>query len=145
MSALPMFLAFVAAAVVLFRVMFLTGVRQGTAGGWRGDEALKPWIMGLALAVICLVLLLLGRGLAAPGLLFGGVALAYFALWVRDFSLLMQMPDTSFNGRNDKLIWAVVLILLGPFGILAFWNYRRGRQTTRSEKPEPISGLREFP
>ena len=38
----------------------------------------------------------------------------------------MQVPDSAFPGRSDKLVWALLLVLLPPIGAPLFWAFRRG-------------------
>lgn len=45
--------------------------------------------------------------------------------WVREFLFLMSVDDSAFPGRNDKLIWAVLLIVLPPVGAYLFRAHRR--------------------
>src|SRR5437868_5944979 len=53
-------------------------------------------------------------------------ALVLFGLaWLREFASLMKLGDDAFPGRNDKLIWALLLIVLFPVGPFVFWSYRR--------------------
>jgi len=52
--------------------------------------------------------------------------LALFArAWLHEFSFLMGVDDSAFPGRNDKLIWALVLIVLPPVGLYLFRAHRR--------------------
>ena len=52
-------------------------------------------------------------------------ALILFArAWVREFAYLMRLGDDAFPGRNDKLIWAILLIVLPPVGVWLFRAYR---------------------
>ena len=39
----------------------------------------------------------------------------------------MRLDDEAFPGRNDKLIWAVLLIVLPPAGVWLFQGYREVR------------------
>jgi len=52
-----------------------------------------------------------------------GILLVVF--WLRVFYSLMSKPDSAFEGRNDKLIWAILLIVLNVFGAIVFllWNF----------------------
>jgi hypothetical protein len=45
--------------------------------------------------------------------------------WVREFYYLMRLADEVFPGHNDKLIWAILLIVAPPVGFLLFRSYRR--------------------
>jgi hypothetical protein len=47
----------------------------------------------------------------------------YARVWLYEFFFLMGLTDDAFPGRFDKLIWAFVLILLGPLGLWAFRRY----------------------
>jgi hypothetical protein len=60
-------------------------------------------------------------GIGITGLLALGLAL----LWYREFRFLMNLPDDAFPGRNDKTIWALLLIVVPPVGMLTFYSYRR--------------------
>jgi hypothetical protein len=44
--------------------------------------------------------------------------------WLREFTYLMKLHDEAFPGRNDKLIWAMLLIVLPPVGAWLFQTYR---------------------
>jgi hypothetical protein len=53
-------------------------------------------------------------------------AIALFArAWLREFSFLMGVDDSAFPGRSDKLIWALLLIVLPPVGVYLFRAHRR--------------------
>jgi hypothetical protein len=57
----------------------------------------------------------------------------YALAWVHEFFFLMGLGDGAFPGRFDKLIWALVLILLGPLGLWAFRRYHA------VQWPEPVA------
>ena len=44
--------------------------------------------------------------------------------WLREFTYLMRLRDDAFPGHNDKLIWAILLIVLPPVGAWLFGAYR---------------------
>ncbi len=92
------------------------------AGAWlRQAEA---WQIAL-LAVVALVLLPM---MPAVLLLAGAAALVLFVrAWVAEFTTLMRLGDDAFPGGNDKLIWAVLLIVLPPVGVWMFGTYRESR------------------
>jgi hypothetical protein len=48
----------------------------------------------------------------------------YARAWLREFTYLMKLRDDVFPGHNDKLIWAIVLIVLQPLGAWLFQTYR---------------------
>lgn len=110
----------------------------------RWARCLDSWaIAGAGLAFLIILMSLFARGPALPMLLLAGLAVGLLALWVREFGYLMNQPDEAFRGRNDKLIWALLLIMLPPVGVIAFWSYRRAHWAPE-EKPPPIHGLRDF-
>jgi hypothetical protein len=49
------------------------------------------------------------------------VILSALIFWLRQLIDVMQRSDDDFPGRNDKLIWAVVIVLGNVFGALAYW------------------------
>lgn len=64
-----------------------------------------------------------------------GGALVVF--WVWQFILLMLSRDDEFPGRNDKLIWVVVFLLLVPLAPLAYYFFRQAltvRQAVQDER-----------
>ena len=68
--------------------------------------AVLPLVPVALLAVVLAALFLFGRA------------------WVREFGYLMRLDDDAFPGRNDKLIWAMLLIVLPPVGAWMFGSYR---------------------
>src|SRR4051812_44916696 len=67
--------------------------------------------------------------LAALPLFLAAVVVLTLALlvraWLREFAFLMGVDDAAFPGRNDKLIWAMLLIVLPPVGVYLFRAHRR--------------------
>jgi hypothetical protein len=53
------------------------------------------------------------------------VIVLFARAWLREFSFLMGVDDSAFPGRNDKLIWALLLIVLPPVGVYLFRAHRR--------------------
>ena len=97
-----------------------------------GNQARMIGIIILALIVATLVM-----PLAIAILAVGLVGLLIWA-WVHEFVILMHLRDTDFPGRSDKLVWSILMILLPPIGVVAFWTYRSSRTTdapTASTKP----------
>lgn len=62
---------------------------------------------------------------------------SFVRAWFRDFAYLMTQPDEAFPGRYDKLIWALLLVVLPPVGVLAFWSYRRAQQGEEAVAAKP--------
>jgi hypothetical protein len=89
------------------------------AAGWLRQA--EGWqILGLVLlAVVLLPALPLVLALAIVA------ALVLFArAWLREFTYLMRLRDDAFPGHNDKLIWAMLLIVMPPVGAWLFQTYR---------------------
>ena len=107
-------------------------------------ERLGAWVRHAEtwqiVAVAVLGLLILP---AIPFLLVVAILAALFVFahaWVREFRILMSLRDDAFPGRSDKLIWAVLLIVLPPVGTYLFHSYR-----TASKAEEPHgSPFRDF-
>jgi hypothetical protein len=101
-------------------------------GGGAGGGKFKLWhIMAAVLASA----LLLHAASGPPSddrilsvLILALWVLAWFArAWCNEFIFLMGLRDDDFTGRNDKLIWAIVLVALAPFGLWLFRTYRLAR------------------
>jgi len=91
-----------------------------------------PWVVcGLAAIVAGLL-----AETGAASVVVGGVLLVLMA-WLHEFAFLMRQGDDAFPGRFDKLIWAFLMIVLPPVGVLAFWSYRRAHWPLA--KPSPAS------
>src|ERR1700761_4792895 len=80
-------------------------------------------------AVVGLTVLSLMLFVAALPLFIGVAVVAVVVLfaraWLREFAFLMSVDDAAFPGRNDKLIWAMLLIVLAPLGVYLFRGHRR--------------------
>jgi hypothetical protein len=62
--------------------------------------------------VLCVIVLCLG-------------VLGWFVRsWCNEFVFLMSRRDEEFPGRNDKLIWAIVLLVLAPVSVWLFRSFR---------------------
>jgi hypothetical protein len=46
--------------------------------------------------------------------------------WCKQFFKLMRMGPEDFRSREDKVIWAAVLLLLNVFGAFLFWIHFGG-------------------
>jgi hypothetical protein len=44
--------------------------------------------------------------------------------WCNEFIFLMSRRDEEFPGRNDKLIWAAVLVVFAPVSVWLFRSFR---------------------
>jgi len=48
----------------------------------------------------------------------------YLRTWRDEFIFLMGLRDDDFPGRNDKLIWVLVLLVFAPVGPWLFRSHR---------------------
>jgi hypothetical protein len=83
---------------------------------------LRVWEWGgLLLGAILLVSLIpLVFAIFAVALL-----VALMLAWVAEFVTLMRLPEAEFPAKHDKLIWTLLMIVVPPLGLLAFWTFRR--------------------
>jgi hypothetical protein len=44
--------------------------------------------------------------------------------WCNEFVFLMSRRDEEFPGRNDKVIWAIALLLFAPVSVWLFRSFR---------------------
>ena len=49
------------------------------------------------------------------------ISILLLVFWCVQFLKLMRMQTEDFSSREDKAIWAVVMIFLNVFGSLLFW------------------------
>ena len=90
---------------------------------WVGDwfRQAEGWQIALVVLVgvmfLPMVPLVLGVALLAAFVLFARA-------WLKEFTHLMRLRDDAFPGHNDKLIWAMLLIVLPPVGAWLFQTYR---------------------
>jgi hypothetical protein len=88
------------------------------AGWFRQAEGWQiAAVLGLTLLILPMVPLVLILAFLAAFVLFAKA-------WLKEFTFLMRLRDDAFPGRNDKLIWAMLLIVLAPVGTWLFQNYR---------------------
>ncbi len=92
----------------------------------------EPWKFVLATAAIVAGLLLAVPIMIAALPIVLLVVLAaglvmFVELWIKEFRILMDLDDDVFKGRNDKLIWAILLIVAPPLGVGVFRSYRKLR------------------
>ena len=87
--------------------------------GWLRQA--QGWQIALLVLTLVLVLPLMPVVLTVAVVL----ALVLFGkAWLREFTYLMRLSDDAFPGHNDKLIWAILLIVLPPIGAWLFQGYR---------------------
>jgi hypothetical protein len=96
-----------------------TDLRNAWARFASGSNA--PWLV--AAAVIGLAAVVFQASLLLV-LLVGTLAVWFASAWLREFRFLILLSDDVFPGQNDKLIWAILLIVLPPVGLWLFQSYR---------------------
>jgi len=130
------FVAIVLPALVIMLFALLFALSRVGSPDWirrirRGPRAgtLKLWHV-MAAVVVAALLLHAFTGpptedrLLSLEILALGVLVGFARTWCNEFGFLMGLRDDEFPGRNDKLIWAVVLLALAPFGVWFFRSYR---------------------
>jgi hypothetical protein len=131
----------VASLVVAVAALTMLATASRLPAAARFDRALRQipnWIITLGTCFVLVIGSILVFDTPGPGLVFLALgAVVMFAMaWLRDFAYLMTQPDHAFPGRHDKLIWAMLLTVLPPVGVLAFWSYRRAQwNESRVAKP----------
>jgi hypothetical protein len=120
-------IAFFAVLFGLARVLSLDGIRRIFNG--LADWRFNLWHIMVTMIVAALVFhLLLGEPDGAKllsAVLLALLVLAWFVrAWCREFVFVMGLRDDDFPGRNDKLLWAVVLLVMAPIGVWLFRSYR---------------------
>jgi hypothetical protein len=78
----------------------------------------------VALAAIILIALMAQDARVVVLALLAMLVLLFGLEWRREFAYLMTLDDQAFPGRNDKLIWAMLLIVLPPIGLWLFRSHR---------------------
>lgn len=59
--------------------------------------------------------------------------------WVHQFLYLMGLRDEDLPGRFDKPVWAFLMIVAPPVGLLMFMAFQRGRAATAKPEPTELS------
>jgi hypothetical protein len=133
MEALFFLIGIPAIVVGTFAVLF--GLSRVASPEWirRIGNDPRTWTFNLwqimaVVGVAALVLHVLSgphNGGAFSAVLLCLIVLTWFVrAWCHEFVFLMGLRDDDLPGRNDKLIWAVVLLVFAPFGVWLFRSYR---------------------
>jgi hypothetical protein len=94
-----------------------------------GVRSIKAWNLAALLWVGLIVASIESR--LSFGLILAALVFLYF--WIYELWILVHQGDDAFPGRNDKLIWAVVLLILSPISVWLFRSYHAAHW------PEPKS------
>jgi len=138
---LPAFVvAYVGSLFGLAQVLSSERLRRVSRGRW--PLRLNLWHMMSAVAVAAFVILAFERGyeVALALTLISLFVIAWFVrVWCHEFVFLMGLRDDDFPGRNDKLIWVIVLLAFAPIGPWIFRSYRLAHW------PEPVTSSQLHP
>ena len=99
-------------------------------GAWANQA--ETWQV-IAVAILALVLLPALPAVLVLALIAGFVLFA--RAWLREFVYLMSLGDNAFPGSHDKVIWAVLMIVLPPVGAYLFRSYRLSHWPEPTTKP----------
>jgi hypothetical protein len=123
-------------AMVVFVLAVLFHLSHVGSPEWarRVGSGFRTWKFNLwqmmAVVVVAVVLLHAFSGppteerVLSAVLLSVGILAWFMRTWCNEFVFLMGLKDEEFPGRNDKLIWSVVLLLFAPIGVWLFRSYR---------------------
>lgn len=117
--------------------------RAARADLWPYALALLPVVLALIVTANVGILFLVAAP-AALVLLGAGLLALFLWAWVVEFLALMNRSDGAFPGRNDKLIWAILMIVLPPVGLFLFRSYRTASWPwvgSTNAKPTPADDL----
>jgi hypothetical protein len=67
------------------------------------------------------------------------VVLLLLVFWLRQFIVLMALPDSVFPGRYDKTLWFVLFLAGGFLGPTAFWLYGIARRAAMRLAAEEVA------
>ncbi len=145
METLALFLVLPALVVGTLAVIFglgpvvsLEGLRRIGQRLWPFQFNLWQMMTGVALAAFVLMVFEWRYERIMIFTLISLLVLAWFVRnWRNEFVLLMGLRDDDFPGRNDKLIWAILLVAFAPLSIWFFRSYRLAHWP----EPEPALEL----
>jgi hypothetical protein len=108
------------------------GLSRGFAAWFR---EVKLWQVAAAIALSALVFAAATSREGAPFvfLLFLAALVLLVRAWRHEFLFLMALHDHEFPGRNDKLAWIALMVILPPIGLWTFRAYREAHW------PEPVA------
>jgi hypothetical protein len=142
-----LFVTIVLPAMVVGFFALLFGLSRVISWEWirRVGSGLRAWKFNLwQMMAVVIVAALVFCLLTGPGeeervfsaLLLSFLVLAWFVrAWCHEFAFVMGLRDDDFPGRNDKLIWAIVLVMFAPISV---WFFRSFRLAYWPD-PEPVA------
>jgi prepilin signal peptidase PulO-like enzyme (type II secretory pathway) len=109
----------------LGQVVSLEGLRRIGRNLWPFQFNLWQMMTGVALAAFVLMVFEWRYERIMIFTLISLLVLAWFVRnWRNEFVFLMGLRDDDLPGRNDKLIWAILLVAFAPLSIWFFRSYR---------------------
>jgi hypothetical protein len=125
------------------------GVAVPGRSGWPWLDrllwGLRPWHAVASIVLTCLIFAaVFARPAGFPLVLAGLLLLVLFVrAWRHEFVALMSCPDDAFPGRNDKLVWTLLMVLIAPVGFSCFRAFRKAHRipSAARAKPAPIHDL----
>ena len=73
--------------------------------------------------------------------LVGSIVALFLRAWIRELVFLMSLGDDAFPGRYDKPVWALMLLMIPPLGLIVF---RRFRHAHGLADPKPATARVEW-
>jgi len=75
-------------------------------------------------------------------MLLWAVAVAAFLFWLYVLWTAATMPDSDFPGRNDKVIWVMIVLFTPIIGALLFalWQLEQSMQRRANARLKKASG-----
>ena len=145
METLALFLVLSAMAVGTLALIFglgqvvsLDGLRRIGRGLWPFRFTLWQMMIGVALAALVLMVFEWRYQRIMTFTLVSLLILAWFVRnWRNEFVFLMGLRDADFPGRNDKLIWAILLVAFAPMSVWFFRSYRLAHWPEPEPAEEP--------
>lgn len=135
--------AAVLASGVTLLVLMVTAYRDPIARAFRRlvdlARRVRPWqVFAVAFGTI-LLYTLMNRHAYQDGYfalaIVGAVVVGFTVLWAREFGFLMNLRDDNLPGRFDKPIWAALLVVLPPIGLVLFRSHRLAHWPEPEPKP----------
>ena len=71
------------------------------------------------------------------------IVIAVLIFWLSQIVALMNMKDSEFPGRHDKILWLAAILIGSAAGALAFllWRTMRSGEAVSDRLADEIGGL----
>jgi hypothetical protein len=130
----------------LAQVVSLEGLRRIGRRLWPFQFNLWQMMTGVAVAALVLMVFEWRYERIVTFTLISLLVLAWFVRnWRHEFVFLMGLRDSDFPGRNDKLIWAILLVAFAPLSVWFFQSYRLAHwpEPEPAQEPSPHAAAEE--